>query len=522
MAERGYRDAACVALSAALAVTLYLFWSWAGGHLGFPLDDAWIHQAYARNLVEYGQWAFVPGQPSAGSTAPLWTLLLSVGYVLGAPFRIWTYGLGGLCLPGTAFLAARLARQWFPDQPSAPLLVGLACVLEWHLVWAAVSGMETLLFTMLVLALWDQISGRSVRAFFLAGLLGGALILTRPEGILAVGLAAGAWLGLGLRGWLRPQVTPGGRSYAAGVVLLTAGTVLLVAPYLLLNFRLSGTPWPNTFYAKQTEYAGLLAQPFWLRLWRVGSAPLVGAQALLLPGVFWTMWGAGRRCRQSPAGFRLMEWLPLTWAAATVGVYALRLPVTYQHGRYLIPIIPLLLIYGIGGGLSIQSHIRSLKVRRRGEAFERALRVGLSVWGLSAALLFVAFLALGARAYATDVGIIEEEMVAVAQWLNAHTRPDALVAVHDIGAVGYFARRPLLDLAGLVNPEVIPFIRDEERLLEWLRQQGAEYLVTFPSWYPTLSAAPQFEEVYRTNAEVTRAQGGENMVVYALRWARGH
>ena len=42
-----------------------------------------------------------------------------------------------------------------------------------------------------------------------------------------------------------------------------------------------------------------------------------------------------------------------------------------------------------------------------------------------------------------------------------NTPPDALIAAHDIGAVGYFGQRRLLDLAGLVSPEVIPFIRDE-------------------------------------------------------------
>ena len=40
------------------------------GEAGFPLDDAWIHQVYARNLATTGVWAFVPGQTSAGSTSP--------------------------------------------------------------------------------------------------------------------------------------------------------------------------------------------------------------------------------------------------------------------------------------------------------------------------------------------------------------------------------------------------------------------------------------------------------------------
>ena len=32
-------------------------------------DDAMISMRYARNLAQTGQWAFVPGQPSAASTS---------------------------------------------------------------------------------------------------------------------------------------------------------------------------------------------------------------------------------------------------------------------------------------------------------------------------------------------------------------------------------------------------------------------------------------------------------------------
>lgn len=491
-----------IALAVALSVGLYLGWSGLRGAIGFPLDDAWIHQTYARNLVEYGQWAFLPGRPSAGSTSPLWTLLLAVGYGLGLPFRLWTYGLGGLCLVGTALLSARLAGRLFPNHPSIPLLAGLAAALEWHLVWAAVSGMETLLFVWLALALWDRVIAGPSRRPFLTGLLGGALVLTRPEGAVAVGLAAvgAAWAEATDGRWRQGLTAAGWMAAGAGVV---------VAPYLALNFHLSGTLWPNTFYAKQAEYAALLAQPLTVRLWRVGTAPLVGAQALLLPGL---IRGMARAARRGLRGSAAAWWLPLIWAAATAAIYALRLPVTYQHGRYLIPVVPVILTYGTGGTLALLA-----RIGRWGRTHGAPL---LRAWALSIAVLFLAFLLLGARAYATDVAIIEGEMVAVARWINEHTGPDALIAVHDIGAVGYFARRPLLDLAGLVNPEVVPFIRDEARLMAWLEAQGADYLVTFPSWYPTLTADPRLEEVYRTGAAVTVEQGGENMAVYAIRWGR--
>src|SRR5688500_8581255 len=111
-------------LSLLLTLT-YLGLSRAGGFLGFPLDDAWIHQTYARNLAVYGEFAFVPGQPSAGSTSPAWTGLLAVGYVLRIDFRLWTYLLGGMLLATNARLAYRLVLSYWPAARGAAWAAGL-------------------------------------------------------------------------------------------------------------------------------------------------------------------------------------------------------------------------------------------------------------------------------------------------------------------------------------------------------------------------------------------------------------
>jgi hypothetical protein len=131
--------------------------------------------------------------------------------------------------------------------------------------------------------------------------------------------------------------------------------------------------------------------------------------------------------------------------------------------------------------------------------------------------LFVAFVFIGGRAYADDVCMINGEMVDVAQWLNANTPEDALVAAHDIGAIGYFGQRPLLDMAGLVTPEVIPFIRDEDRLLEFIVEQGADYVVTFPSWYRHMVTDERLTLVYETSCPITTRRGADNMAVYRIR-----
>jgi hypothetical protein len=105
-------------------------------------------------------------------------------------------------------------------------------------------------------------------------------------------------------------------------------------------------------------------------------------------------------------------------------------------------------------------------------------------------------------------------MVETARWISANTAPGDLIAAHDIGAMGYFGQRRLVDLAGLVSPEVIPFLRDETRLAGYLDQQGVAYLVTFPGWYEKLDEGK--ERVFTPGAAFASGAGGENMAVY--RW----
>jgi hypothetical protein len=362
--------------------------------------------------------------------------------------------------------------------------------------------METLLFACLTLAVWYRLTLKPAEQPLLTGLLCGALILARPEGAMLVALAT-----------LVPILTEGRQGrWSSGITkaaVLGLGMILLVGPYILLNLRLSGTPWPNTFYAKQAEYASHRLQPFIVRLWEVGRLPFVGPQMLLVPGLVWGLWHRSRPEPQGQDAHLLVRWLALAWVAGTVMTYVILLPVTYQHGRYLIPVIPMILVLGVGGTFDL------IHVGRRSMLTRAITR---TLVGSFAVLLFTFLLIYGAPQYATDVAIIEGEMVTTAQWLAANSEPDDLIAVHDIGAIGYYARRPMLDLAGLISPEVIPFIRDESALLEWMQEQDADYLVTFPTWYEDMATDPRVELVFQTRASVTIEQGGENLAVYILNW----
>jgi hypothetical protein len=128
--------------------------------------------------------------------------------------------------------------------------------------------------------------------------------------------------------------------------------------------------------------------------------------------------------------------------------------------------------------------------------------------------VLIGFYFIGARSYANDVAVIQTNMVEPAIWLSENTAADDLIAVHDIGAVGFFSGRQIVDLAGLVTPELIPFIRDEEQLSEYLDSTGVDYLMTFPDWYLTVGTDKPI--VYEASGIYTLPDGQQPMVIY--RW----
>jgi hypothetical protein len=135
-------------------------------------------------------------------------------------------------------------------------------------------------------------------------------------------------------------------------------------------------------------------------------------------------------------------------------------------------------------------------------------------WSMTLLLVCVGFWLLGIQTYRNDVVFIETAMVDTAKWVAIHIPEDALIASHDIGALGYFGNHRFIDTAGLISPEVIPFLLDENALAEYLDKKGVEYLITFPNWYPHLT--PDLQPVYTSRTYLGMAQGEENMVIY--RW----
>ena len=461
-------------------------------HLAYPLDDAWIHLTFARNLALRHEFAFVPGQPSAGSTSPLWAFALAPGFLWPFGPDAWVYALGTVLLFASAVLSYRVTARLFPEASSLAPVTALVFALEWHLNWAAFSGMETVAFIVLVLLELDVYLSR--RPMWLVGLVGGLCIVTRPESVIMLGLLAAHRL-------FAPSgpAQAGAWQRALDLAKYAAGCLVTVAPYVLFNLITSGFLFPNTFYAKQAEFAAILAQtPLPVHLFELLTITFIGAQALLVPGFLLAVWLIVKEHRWDAA-------LLLGWWLAIALVYTVRLPSTFQHGRYEMPMLPGTIILGLWGTWRLRGYLR-------GESVQRVLTRS---WKLAFALVLIAFWFQGASAIATDAEIMDCMVVKTAQWLDVNTKPKDIIAVHDIGAAGYYLRdRTLLDLAGLITPDVIPFISDEPRLMQYILAHQATYLVTSAAWHPEMIVDPHAQPAYVGYCPIVRAAGGYEMGIY--------
>ena len=424
------------ALGAGLALAVAMMWPLRG----YITDDTFIHLQVARHLAEGHGPVFNPGERVYGSTSPLWVALLAAAMALGADGLHAARALGGAATLVSIALMFQLLRQTVrtPALRAAGTLAwaGHAWMLRWSL-----SGMEAALAVALTLAGFVAFTGGArwgARAP-LIGALWALAALTRPEGIVLV-LLWGALMLAGARD----------REGVGRLVGGALGPVLLYGGWLLFAAAFYGTLWPQTLAAKTAGAEGIAYHlgNLWRQARIVGATDALPALVLALAFVL-----GGARGRAGGEG--LARWLPWAWVLGLPMLYAVRgVPVL---SRYLLPALPIL------GWLAWRAADRWWVGEDPSPA--RARRAGRIAAALAALML-----AQNAFVYRTEVlphvrsfsAALEGSLVAWGRWFDLHAAADAVIATPDIGAIGYYGRRRVVDLAGLVTPAMVPYLRRAE------------------------------------------------------------
>jgi hypothetical protein len=436
-------------------------------NVGFPLDDSWIHQEIARNLIQHHSFGFTPGITSSGSSSTLWTFILSINYLLFPTHSpiFFPLILNSLLITLSGILLWRMAVR-----DGLPLTYALALAVlpafSGNYIWLAFIGMEHVLFVTLSLSailLWfrdeDSVTSDEVRSSLLAGLALGALGMTRPEGLaLSVLLfALYRWCGRSLTDVFR----------AAGVA------ILFLVPSFLINLKTSGGLLPMTLRGRRFLFSNSDKL-------HVGRSTVRGltmetyskviqhnffhtSSGWAMVGVVLAFYGCFVLLRRFPNRTAIL----VLWATLHYASYCFTLPATGHGGRYqpfVLVLFPSLMAIALYDLLALVWRARS------------SLLPAQSVALVAVAALTAVTLPRWNVGLRDSIYNIDNCHLKMADYLNEHYPAGTRMGVFDIGTIGYFSHIDLIDLGGLVDRNYLPYLLSG-RVPQYLDEKGAAYVI---------------------------------------------
>jgi hypothetical protein len=282
---------------------------------------------------------------------------------------------------------------------------------------------------------------------------------------------------------------------------------IIVAPYIFFALATTGLPLPNTFRANARELTSV-QYAFQYVQYAISDNPLAFIMALL--GLL-SLW-------QARHSSKLREWPIVLWAIGFPIVAALLTPNLRHHGRYTIPLIPFTILLAIIG---LREYIARSDARLR-QRIVLVIALAGVFFGVTSGWRWI-------ETYAADARDITQMQAAMGRWIAANTSPDATVAVSDIGAITYLSGRRVIDLVGLVTPDILPFVAGkpvglerDQAVFDYLARHRPDYVVIIPTWYPYLASSPgsHLAELHTVRLDHTPAVGGgDHLRAYRADWS---
>ncbi|HET6511126.1 MAG TPA: hypothetical protein VFH43_02965 [Candidatus Kapabacteria bacterium] len=416
----------------------------------FAFDDLYISFRYAEHLAGgHGLVWNIGHAPVEGYTNFLLVLYLALVHAVGLDPLTSVQILNILLAIIGAYLLAKLALTFFPDPASstaraASIITAIAYCANPYVWMNALSGLETVLFTTLILAslcsLWRAHIGEITYfpGFFLAAIS----VLARPDGVLFGGLAALVFV----------VASP----HKKKMVVLAAlvGFVLPVALYEIWRISYFGSPLPNTYYVKVTNAVNVFA----------GRAYLVSfykTEAMLLLMLLVGIWRIGKNPVFVTAAL---------WVAGLSLFYLVPTPIQGFYYRFLFSALVMLTLIAIP---AVVSYAFRLKENYRWVLLTVTMAAHLMInWRAARGEEVQAVIPEATETY-REIG----NMLA-----NIPGRDTLAFAYQDAGVIPYYSKMKHYDLVGL-NDAYIAREKSTDRIVQYLRAERPE-IILLPAEYP--------------------------------------
>lgn len=432
--------------------------------LYYYVDDAYIYLQVIRNLISFNGWLYNAGDIVNPCSSVSYTLFL---LIISLPLHL--LGQAGLPLsidmaPAIAQVisAALIATVTIKALDTMPLYsrLAFALCLAYHPLLFRTAGMES---AFLIASFCVAAALYCRQYYFLAGLALAVAGLARLEGYALIGF----------------------------IVLIQVLRYRRLDPMLVSGFLLPSIVWYAFSYVyfgglfSHTTYAKLAQSHFAVEMFGRGGLTILKAylwQPRYLPiTVFLVLMGFLKlyQC------FRRGEYyLPLLALVGFSQLIAYRILDGMPYFWYLVPVDIATNIAVLCGLIFIIEQMQRWLLRR-----ELRFKPIAFVDKTPVKMLGAVSLALLLTLIVDNFGIVKKPQswpyrgartyYAIGNWLNKNTSEDVTVAVMEVGYIGYFAQRRMIDKMGLLHKNAIKHLNEKQ--LDWWYQEKPEWIVKHES-----------------------------------------
>lgn len=391
-------------------------------------DDPYITYRYARNLLNGNGFVYNTGEAILSTTAPLYAFMLAAAMALHIAPPVASLILGAIATFGSSSLIFQIRQQG--TDVSVTMIAALLLATS-PLLWMA-TGMESATYLVLALA---ALSAAAHHKWRVAGLLAALAVLVRGDGVIVLGLIA-----------LSESIE---RRRLPWRSLLPA--TLIILPIAVLAFTTYGSPLPATLRAK-TLQANLGITGFFPNA-RFLDGFVQLAKAYFEHSALYILFLPLLLIGATHLRSNRWAWPIVIWGALHLLGYTTLGVAPYRW--YYIPLLPAISILT---GLGLVALARRLSSR---------LALALILIATSA-LLTLQLRSIWEIYRSTDQNVPRADLIGfdalpetsgrlyreIGTWLRDHTPRDATVSVMEVGVIGYYAERRMVDFLGLLRPEV--------------------------------------------------------------------
>jgi hypothetical protein len=461
-----------------------------------PLDDAYITFQYARQIARGHPYQYNDGDPpTTGMTSPLYGFLMAGAYLLGFTGErlvAFAVGMGVVWLGLIAWLTYRLtARLMDVDRPGQvwPLTAAALVLLSGSVQWGCFNGMETGLFTVLILAALDTILAQRVG---LCALWLGLAGLARPEGLI---LAVLSWMVALVDGLRRGRFIRWREQVLLSMAVLV-GLVPSLVDWVLTGSALSmglqaKSWWLNVPFSPSPAVHSILFSYQQIVLgfflgWRSPTPWFVPPGLLVLAVLGWIALGLRRRWAELA--------LTATWFFAGTLSTATLITATWHLGRYQVPFVPPAIAVAAHGLAYLQGRVM--------RGWQQALLSSVVLFLFASSVCSIPHFV---HCYYSAVNTMDRQQLVLADWLRENLPSDARVGVHDTGSLRYLGGRPTYDLIGLTSADAaVTWRHGAGSVFERMEHSPMrpDYFAVYPDVFfiPYLAATDLFaEELFRVD-----------------------